>query len=118
MAQSEKPFLIPGDEIQSLAPGHGACVASDMITVLGRKVGFMYRELPDRDIDSGWRFLAGFESQDYMDDADNHAVYDVNTIANYDPGIIPFLKAPPGTAFERAGETGPFVEVDFEPPED
>lgn len=118
MGRAEKSFAIPAGEIQSLAPGHGASIASDLITVEGRKVAFMYREKPDNELDSGWRFLSGYESQEYMDNADNHAVYDVNTIANYDREIIPFLKAPAGSAFERLGGIGPFMEVEFEPPED
>lgn len=94
-------------------------MATDMITVEGRKVAFMYREEPDNDIDSGWRFMSGHESPEYMDDADNHGVYDVNTVANYDPDIIPFLDSPPGSTFERQNGVGPFVEVDdFQPPED
>jgi hypothetical protein len=118
MARLDKTFKIQSDKIRPLATKHGACIASDMITVEGKKVGFMYREAADFDVDSGWRFMSGYESQDFMDDADNHAVYDVNTIANYDPGIIPFLKSPIGSAFERVGGTGPFIEVEFELPED
>ena len=77
----------------------------------------MYREAPDSDVDSGWRFLSGDESQAYADEASNFAMYDVNTIANYDPEIIPFLNAPVGSAFERKDGTGPFAEVhDFDPP--
>lgn len=115
MARAEKSFLIPGEDIKTLAAGHGACIASDMITVEGRKVAFMYREPPDNDVDSGWRFLSGYESSEYMDDPENHGAYDVNTIANYDREIIPLLKSPHGSAFERLAGTGPFVEVDFEP---
>jgi hypothetical protein len=118
MARREKTFKIPDEEIRPLATKHGASIASDRITVDGTKVGFMYREPPDFDTDSGWRFMAGDESQEYMDDADNHAVYDVNTIANYDPDIIPLLKSPFGSAFERIGGTGPFIEVELELPED
>jgi len=36
-----------------------------------------------------------------MNDADNLAVYDVNTIANDDPDIIAVLGAPIGSAFVR-----------------
>ena len=50
-----------------------------------------------------------------MDDPANHAVYDVNTIANYDPDIVPFLDAPAGSAFERERSTGKFVPVEFQP---
>lgn len=63
--------------------------------------------------------MSGFESDEYMDAPDNHAVYDVNTIANYDPEIVPFLDAPVGSTFERKNGTGEFVKVhDFAPPED
>jgi hypothetical protein len=112
-----KRFALPSYEIKPLAEGLGGCIASDMITVDGRKVGYMYRDEPDNDIDSGWRFLAGSESDEYMDDADNHGAYDVNTIANYDRDIIPLLDAPAGSAFMRDPRTGKFVEVEYEPEE-
>lgn len=114
-----KKFKLSPAKIKPLATGHGACFATDKITVDGRKIAFMYREEPDRDIDSGWRFLSGFESDEYMSDPDNFAIYDVNTIANYDPEIIPLLEAPIGSAFERSEGTGAFEEVeDFDPPDD
>jgi hypothetical protein len=71
----------------------------------------MYREKPDWPSDSGWRFLAGNESRDYIENADNLALYDVNIIANFDPEIIPFLDAPLGSAFERHPEAGMFEAV-------
>lgn len=113
---SKKPFKLRADQIKPIATGYGGCIATDMITCGGRKVGFMYREFTDRDLDSGWRFMSGLESEEYMYDAANHAVYDVNTIANYDPDIVPFLNSPAGSTFEREDGTGPFVEVfDFNP---
>ena len=115
----KKPFRLRAEQIRPLAPGYGGCIATDLITCEGWPVAFMYREAADREADSGWRFMAGVETDEYMDDPDNHAVYDVNTIANYDPEIIPFLDAPGGSTFERENGTGPFVEVDdFEPPMD
>jgi hypothetical protein len=92
-------------------------MATDMITVQGLKVGFMYRQEPTERYDSGWTFTAGVESQYYMDVVSNHAIYDVNTIANYDPDIIPFLEEPVGSAYERDRSTGLFFPVDFEPPD-
>jgi len=47
----------------------------------------MYREQPDNDVDSGWRFMAGYETDDYMNNPSNHGIFDVNTIANYDEDI-------------------------------
>ena len=77
----------------------------------------MYREAPDSFLDSGWRFFSGQESQDYSDNAENFCMYDVNTVANYDPDIIPLLGAPEGSAFERNADTGSFEAVEFEPSE-
>ena len=110
-----KRFKLQAEDIRPIAPGRGACFATDRIAVHGEKVRFMYREQPDKEIDSGWRFMSGSESQDYMDDPGNTAIYDVNTIANYDADIVPFLDAPVGAAFERDDPSGPFVAVDFEP---
>ena len=112
-----KRFKLGAEQIRPLAEGYGACFATDMITVDGRRVAFMYREAPDNDVDSGWRFMSGYESDAYMNDSKNHGLYDVNTIANYDPDIIPFLNAPEGSAFERRNGSGPFEAVEFEAPE-
>jgi hypothetical protein len=115
----KKKFKLAPDRIRPVATGHGACIASDHITVRGKPVGFMYREAPENEMDSGWRFLSGLEDQDYMDEADNHGVYDVNTIANYDPTIIPLLDSPRGSVFERTPGAANFRPVDdWAPPED
>ena|SRR5208283_4917820 len=106
-----KKFRLRAEEIKPLVQGCGGCFATDMITVQGRKVGFMYREEPDFKGDSGWRFLAGVESHEYLDNHANLAIYDVNTIANYDPEIMPLLAAPTGSAFERHAKSGRFVET-------
>lgn len=105
-----KKFKLSPDEIKPLASGLGGCIATDMITVDGRGVGYMYRDEPHNPQDSGWCFMSGYESQEYMDEPTNHAIYDVNTITNYDPEIVPFLNAPIGSAFER-NESGILVEI-------
>lgn len=112
-----KKFRLSADQIRPLATGHGGCFATDRITVDGCRVGYMYREEPERDLDSGWRFFAGDESQDYVDDLNNTAVYDVNTIANYDPDIIPFLNAAYPAAFER-DPNGKLVPVELQTEEE
>ena len=58
-APQSKKFKLRADQIKPIAPGHGACIASDMITVHGKKVGFMYREEPRDEVDSGWCFNRG-----------------------------------------------------------
>ena len=110
----ERSFFIPREAIDHrLAPNRGSCYATDEITVKGNLVGFMYREQPDNPTDSGWRFFAGTESQEYVDDPNNLAIYDVNTIANYDPEISPLLDAPIGSAFERMVDHVGLVKAPF-----
>ena len=115
MDPRNKEFKIPGDQIKRLISNMGSCIASDRITVSGMKVGYMYREEPDNDIGSGWRFFSGDETQDYADTPDNFAIYDVNTICNYDPAIIPLLNAPYGSAFGRIPGSDKFEPENLEP---
>jgi hypothetical protein len=107
----EKKFHLPAENIKRLVGHDGGCIATDTITVDGRPVGYMYRDRPRHEADTGWRFMAGDESDDYMDDADKHGAYAVNTIANYDRDILPLIDAPVGSAFARNPETGRFEPV-------
>jgi hypothetical protein len=106
-----KQFKLSADQLKPVAEGYGGCIATDKITGEGYPVRFMYREAPDNEFDSGWRFMSGFEDDTYMDDPDNLAIYDVNTIANYDPSIVPLLDAPEGSAFEKTSESERFLAV-------
>ena len=84
----------------------------------GCKVGYCYREKADGDWDSGWRFTAGDESDEYMDDPNNAGIYGLNSICNDDPDIIPLLNTPAPCAFER-DEHGVFQQIkDWKPDED
>ena len=99
-----KKFLINADDIQSIMPGRGGCLATDRIVVDGFPVGYMYREDPVNQEDSGWRFFSGDEDEVYMGDLSKHGVYDVNTIVNYDPTVINYLNLPIGTELERGDD--------------
>ena len=115
----DKQFKLRSDQIKPLIDGYGACIASDMITVDGFPVRFMYREEPDNEVDSGWRFFSGFESDEYVNDPGNAAYYQTNTIANYDPSIIPLLDSPVGSVFEKPSQTEQFIIVtDWDPLEE
>jgi len=99
MQRDKKTRLDPA-QIRAIAYGYGACIASNHI-LEGKPVGFMYRDQPEYGNSSGWFFFSGEESQDYVDDPNNLSLYDVNTIANYDPSIVVFLDAPVGSAYAR-----------------
>ncbi|MBS1154787.1 MAG: hypothetical protein H6R07_711 [Proteobacteria bacterium] len=105
-----KEYRLEKNQIKPLAEGHGLCVVSDLITVEGHPVGYAYREEPEDDADSGWRFLAGTESDAYIDNTKNFSVLDVNVVANYDEAIVSLLDEPVGAEFDR-GEDGMFLDA-------
>lgn len=107
----KKKLLLKPEAIEQLIEPMGEALATDHITVDGMKIGFMYRDEPEDNDDSGWRFLSGTENQKYMDDPKNAGWYDVNTIANYDPAIIPYLDSPIGSEFERMEGKDEFREM-------
>ena len=86
-------------------PNGEGCLVSDMVTKEGYKVGYMYRENPDAGIpDSGWRFLAGNESDEYINNPDNCHIMAINTVCNYDPDIIPYISSKIGSALIRIND--------------
>jgi len=103
-----KEFKIKAENIKQLISPIGGCFASDKITCGGYLIGIMYREEPEFDHDSGWRFFSGLEDQDYVDNPDNLMIYDVNTIANYDKAIIDYLQFPIGSDLVRIKGTNRF----------
>lgn len=83
-------------------PNGEGCIVSDKITKDGYKVGYMYREEPSMDMpDSGWRFMAGNEDDEYMNNSLNHHIFAINTICNYDSDIIPYLHSKIGSTYIR-----------------
>jgi hypothetical protein len=108
----EKNYAKKPSEMKPLVFGRGACFATDRITVDGCRVGYCYRQKPDNDMDSGWRFMAGDEDETYMSTLANLDVYDVNTIANFDPDIVALLDSPAGSSFVREPRTGKFIPDD------
>jgi len=109
---NKKKFAISGESIRDLVPSRAGALATDRIMVDGAKIGYMYRELSERPEDSGWRFFSGDESQEYIDDPSHTGVYAVNTIANYDPDIIPYLNAPAPCAFEKMEGKSTYQKVE------
>ena len=120
-AGRNRDYHVKAEDVKPLLSdwkGADGCIATNRITVEGCKVGYCYREKPDGDWDSGWRFTAGDESEEYMDDPNNAGIYKLNTICNDDPDIISLLNTPAPCAFER-DEHGVFQQIkDWKPDED
>lgn len=83
----------------------------------GAPVGFLHRDAPDREQDSGWRAYSGTETQAYLDDADNVVLLPLRDLVAREPDLEPLLAHPPRVAFERAAD-GSFTPCEPPPEED
>lgn len=119
--EREKAYRLWPSEMRLYLPdwdGPNGCFATDRIAVDGCPVGWCYREEPETGFpDSGWRFFSGDESEEYIADIRHTGIFDLNTVCNFDPEIIPLLDAPWRSAFVR-GEDGKFRPEPFELTED
>lgn len=74
-------------------------------------IGYCYRDEPETNIDSGWRFLYGDEDENYLDNP-NHveAVYPEEMLS-LNPSLDLILAAPPGAEFEWDDELQMYIEI-------
>jgi hypothetical protein len=108
-----KKFFLSREQIKQLIPANlGACLITDRVMVDGLKIGYMYRAEPHNPRDSGWHLFAGDESQSYVDEPSNLGLYAVNTAANYNPDIIPYLETPAPCAFEKVAGSNKYRRVE------
>ena len=74
-------------------------------------IGYCYREVPETNIDSGWRFLYGNEDEEYLDDPSvSLAVYPEDMLS-INPALDTILSAPVGLEFEWDDEQQMYVEL-------
>lgn len=99
----------------ALSTALGRCIATKSVSEEGNPVGFMYREAPVFENDSGWRFFSGDETDEYTDNPDNFTVYGISDITQTNPALTEFINQPEGSAWE-ADENGNFQAVaDWQP---
>ena len=82
-------FKLKEENMEKLTDIVGGCIASNKITIDGLEVGYMYREEPTNASDSGWRFFAGDETEEYTNNADK--IVDVYSAARTDDGTAPTI---------------------------
>ncbi|MGX9695995.1 immunity protein Imm33 domain-containing protein [Janthinobacterium lividum] len=90
----------------------GLCFVTKKVLEDGAPVGYLYREEPDNDDDSGWRFTANDESDDYMNDSANVALVSLGAVLSVDDRFIALLDAPAGAAYAFDHNTQQFMAVD------
>lgn len=87
------------------------CFVTNNILYHGEKVGYLYREDPDTDDDSGWRINTGTETEEYMDNADNISYVSLGAVLREDDSIIHLLERDSGSAFVR-DDSGNYIELE------
>lgn len=87
------------------------CFVTHNILYEGRPVGYLYRDEPDYDDDSGWRFTAGDETDEYMEDSNNSSYVSLGAVLREDDSILLLLEREVGVAFVK-DEKGNFIELD------
>ena len=65
------------------------------------KVGYMRRDKPVNENDSGWSFCAGNEDDEYYNDYKNIALVSVYEVYQIDPDILNYISNPVGTELIR-----------------
>lgn len=87
------------------------CFVTNNILYQGEKVGYLYREDPDTDDDSGWRMNTGTETDEYMDNTDNISYVSLGAVLREDDSIVHLLERESGSAFAR-DDNGDFIELE------
>lgn len=97
--RDEQVQQILGEEYNGLTG-----IAADRILCDGYRISVMLREPSIAPGDSGWRFFAGDEDQDYLADGNNFGALNLNLIVNYSPDCADFIDMPVGTFIVRNDE--------------
>lgn len=87
------------------------CFVTNNILYEGQRVGYLYREEPDSDDDSGWRLNTGTETDEYMDDAANISYVSLGAVLREDASIVKLLDREADVAFAK-DENGQFIELE------
>ena len=82
-------------------PQIGGVMISKMVVDEHVVPRFMYREKRTRRDDSGWRIFTGFETDEYLHNSYNMALYEPATIVKIDPAIAPLLLKGVGSVYEK-----------------
>ena len=85
------------------------CFVTNRILRDEQRIGYLYREEPDREEDSGWRIMCGDEDDEYMDNVDNMQIVSLGAVLVCDDRILPLLDEPAPVAFIWNEKEGHFV---------
>jgi len=87
------------------------CFVTNNILYESEKIGYLYREEPDQEDDSGWRFTTGSETDEYMEDSNNISYVSLGAVLREDDSVVKLLDRNSGVAF-AIDENGVFTELE------
>jgi len=76
--------------------------------------GFAYRERSDKEY-SGWVFLSGSESQEYLDNSKNLVLSPLELFLELDPSLKFIANKPVGTYWELTNSDSPWSQIEDYP---
>lgn len=85
------------------------CFVTKRVLDEGYKVGYLYREAPDEERDSGWRITSNTETDEYMGNTDNIAYVSLGLVLSKDDSFVDLLDHPAGSAFVRDAHAEKFT---------
>jgi len=88
------------------------CIVTRGILYEGEKIGYLYREAPDHDRDSGWRFLSGVESDEYLDNSENVCAVSLGAVLRCDDRMIDLLGQSAPVAYLWDANSDGFIEIE------
>jgi hypothetical protein len=74
-------------------------------------IGYCYRDEPETNIDSGWRFLYGDEDEDYLDNPVYTETVYPEDMLSINPALDAVLGAPVGVEFEWNADSEMYEEI-------
>jgi hypothetical protein len=85
------------------------CYVTNRVLYDGKPAGYLYREEPDHEDDSGWRITANDETDEYMENSKNSSYVSLGAVLNEDDSFVELLESPVGSAFARDAKSGRFL---------
>lgn len=74
-------------------------------------IGYCYRERPETNIDSGWRFLYGDEDEEYLDDPSVSVAVYPEEMLSINPALDRIFSAQVGMEFEWDDDQQMYIEI-------
>ena len=116
LAPARKKSLASRPASGPAASEKAALCSSRVVGPKRQDVLFAYRQEPDNDQDSGWRFLRGDESETFLADPKNCLVCPLSLVFEMDPSLEDLTRSKGDAAFRRASVDARWEPiVDYDP---